>query len=232
MNALWIVMEEFLVQKCLWNWVLKIIIVKKDLQMWASDYRGTVIGAIPLKFSSILNKCTLDLSSLNFIIQGSCWNVTWLHLSEGFVCWYLLKSVSTSVWSLKDWVCLVFYAEPVEGNLIFHLMDLKVLIPVHHPFPASRAPLVPSYCLCQWSGQLGKGLESGVGNELQLKAIPCFFSTWRCLWEETSRGLEQLVSPVLAWVLRGQLSPSSGCGLEQPLACGKVPGWPGGGWPR
>lgn len=43
------------------------------------------------------------------------------------------------------------------------------------------------------------------------------------------QGPGAITDPVQAWVLRGPLSLSSGCGLEQGLACGRVPGWPGAG---
>lgn len=156
-------------------------------------------------------------------------SLKYLLVLEKWVCYLLSFHHNFSLILL--WLFLLFYAQPLEGNLIFHLMDLKVLIPVHHPSPTSLA-LFLSYWLHQWSVCFGKSLESGLGNELQLQALLCLLSELRCLWEETSRGLEQLLSPVQAWVLRGPLSPSSGCGLEQGLACGRVPGWPGAGWPR
>ena len=69
----------------------------------------------------------------------------------------------------------MFYVQALEGNLIFHLLDLKLLIPVLQSSPVSPAlPSVPIAFVNEVHG-LGRGLESVLESELQLQAIPCFF---------------------------------------------------------
>ena len=52
----------------------------------------------------------------------------------------------------------MFYAQHLEGDLVFHLLNLKGLIPVHTPYSASVAYIsIPSHPITFVSGVHGLG---------------------------------------------------------------------------
>lgn len=150
---------------------------------------GIRTGAVPLKFSSVLNEYTLyphfPYSSpfmLKSCMVSSLWKI--VLVLKRLVCYHLLNfhcSISLILLCLN---ITVVYAQSLEGNLICRLLDLEVLIPAHSLPPTSLAfipALLPLRC------RLWEGMESGLGSELQLKAF--FLSSGVCERKQAGPGV-------------------------------------------
>lgn len=109
---------------------------------------------------------------------------------------------------------LVLYGQPLEGKCNFSFTGWRstYFLPTTHPL--LHLPFIPVSLLLKMKCTVGKGLESGLGSELQLKANSLISSGVRMFVVETVRGMEQLVCLVLAWVLREQLSPYMRVGIN------------------
>lgn len=89
--------------------------------------------------------------SVFFKVHYSCSRVAWFHFSEIFVGFKeaaLLSSPEFPLLLLSDSSTVItFYGQPLEGTLICHLLDLKVLISdglyplLHLSFIAALLPL-------------------------------------------------------------------------------------------
>lgn len=76
----------------------------------------------------------------------------------------------------------MFYAQPLEGSLIFHQVNLQTLVPVHFPC----RPSCPAASVMNPGFE--KGWESGLGIDMQLRAFLCLPFESRC-FERKHTGL-------------------------------------------
>lgn len=97
------------------------------------------------------------------------WSICWF--LKMLVCYYLLNfHCSFSLISIIGYL-FVLYAQPPEGNVIFHLLDRKVLISFPPPIPFFTCPSFLSRCFWKWSVWFGNPFEVwGLGDRSRKQA--------------------------------------------------------------